>query len=137
MFVLLCTLSFIGSGLSAFIYFFMAANFDEISQKIISGEFSVPNFDLFITGGAPFFLLESILNAVAFGGVMFMWNRKIIGFHLYTAAQLFLSMVPTAFLKGHPFLATDAVMSGIFVLLYYLQMRRFGFFGQGEETKSS
>lgn len=137
MFVLLCTLSFIGSGISAFMYLIMALNFEEMSRMMEDSEFAVPNLSLFLTGGAPFFMLESILNAVAFAGVLYMWNRKITGFHLYTAAQLFLAMVPIAFLEGHPFMVTDAIISGLFVLLYYLQMKRFGFGDQGEETKSS
>lgn len=128
MFVLLCVLSFIGSGLSAFLYFVMAINFDFVVGQFESGEIVMPQLELFLTGGMSFFLLESILNALAFVGVRLMWQRKLVGFHLYTAAQVFLALVPVAFLEGRPFMIADTFLSGAFVLLYYMQLRRFGLF---------
>lgn len=134
MFSLLCILSFIGSGLSAFLYFFMAVYYNEIYTRFESGEVVVPGLELFMTGGIPFFLLESLLNALSFVGVLFMWKRRIIGFHLYTAAQVFLLMVPVAFLEGRPFMAADAFISGAFVLLYYIQLRRLGLFSTNNNS---
>lgn len=128
MFVLICVLSFIGSGLSAFLYLVMALNFDLVVTQFENGEIEIPQLELFLTGGMSFFLLESLLNAISFIGVRYIWNKKLVGFHLYTASQLFLILVPVVFLKGHPFMVADALLSGVFVLLYYVQLRRFGLF---------
>ena len=138
MFVVLCVLSFIGSGMPALAYTFMAANFNEVVTMAESGQVMLPdNFSLFLSGGPAFFALEALLNAVSFGGVWAMWYRRAIGFHLYAGAQLFLALVPTAFLEGNPFLVADAVLSAGFVLMYYLQLKRQGVFSPaGKEERN-
>jgi len=91
---ILCILSFIGSGMGMIAYLFYGLMFNEVETMIEEGQFAFPGIEILMSGGNKYFLMGSLLYLISFAGVLFMWKMRAIGFHLYTAAQILMLILP-------------------------------------------
>ncbi|MDO9510882.1 MAG: hypothetical protein Q7J34_03915 [Bacteroidales bacterium] len=115
----LCVLSFIGSGLSCTAYFFYAVSYNEILSMIADGTLEYPGLELIMGAGQRFFVIGAILAFFSWLGVSFMWRLKIVGIHIYTAAQLLMVALYSVTIKGYQYVLFDFLLAGIFILLYW------------------
>lgn len=96
--MVLCILTFIGSGLSMLSNLIITASYEMIPDILASMN------DYFEQAGTDIedakllpktgYLLTAILNAVSIVGAAFMLAMRKLGFHIYTGAQLLLLLVP-------------------------------------------
>lgn len=124
----LCILTFIWSGLTAFSSITFYLFFEQIKVLFTSH----PNMMLFGSQidfktifeiNKVFFLLQGIFSGLAVAGAFLMWNLKKTGFDLYVIAQLGLVFIPKLFMPKQPFSFQPLIMSAIFVYFYYTQLR--------------
>jgi len=122
---ILCILTFIGSGMNFFSSIIIAAfysTFTEIAQTFAE-KFSLPGIDLILESPPAFFLISGITYTFSFAGALLMWNFRKTGFHLYTIAQIILIIIPMYFLKMPAPSMFDIILSGIFVILYGVNLK--------------
>ncbi len=115
---ILCILSFIGSGMGMIAYLFYRLMFNEVETMIEEGQFAFPGIEILMSGGNKYFLMGSLLYLISFAGVLFMWKMRAIGFHLYTAAQILMLILPFLALENYPVPFVDFIITLIFILLY-------------------
>lgn len=124
---LLCVLTFIGSGINALTYLFMAANLQTVKDMLLYSDTyaelyaSVPGMEAAIghvvSLGPGFFWMQTLLYLASLAGAILMFRRLFAGFHVYTIAQCLLilwSMYQTGW--GVPW--GTIFLSGAFVALY-------------------
>jgi len=119
----LCILTFIGSGLAAFSNLFIYLSFDEVQHIFEDYDFDFPELELIFSGGKTFFMGGFILYMLSLSGAMQMWKLRKIGFHFYTAAQLFILLLPVVMLKSYPFSFVGLFITAAFIYGYYTQMK--------------
>lgn len=119
----LCVLTFIGSGAGAIVHWSYGLFFRELQALYKGGTFTFPGLDIIMTGGAKYFLTGAVLYSASLAGALLMWNLRAAGFHLYTAAQVLLILLPTVMLKDYPFPVIDFVITALFILLYRHHLR--------------
>ena len=126
----LCILTFIGSGISFFSYFVLVFTLDffrtietgemfgffqsEEEQNMLSMIFSLPKI---------YFIIHSVLYAASLYGAYLMWNLRKTGFHFYAIAQISLLIVYKAFIPEVPFPFIPLIITVVFILLYYSNLR--------------
>jgi len=95
----LCILTFIGSGFSAFSNLIWTFFYDFILNIYSSenNELFVQMYDVVSKMSRMSFFISSILCLASLTGAIFMFNLKKIGFHIYTTANLLLVLVPLFF----------------------------------------
>lgn len=122
----LCVLTFIWSGLNTFSYFSLYFSWDMLVAMIESGDFPMADMvmPMFEHIDKKFFFISSFLFFCSFLGALMMWRLKRVGFHLYTAAQLFALLLPIVFYRelGFPFL--DLLLSALFVAFYWKALNK-------------
>lgn len=124
---LLCILTFIGSGLNALTYLFMAVNLNTMKDLLLYSDTyaelyaSVPAMEAAVTQvvslGPLFFWVQALLCLASLAGAICMFKRIFAGFHIYTIAQCLLilwNMYQTGW--GVPY--GSIFLSGAFVALY-------------------
>ena len=121
----LCTLTFIGSGMNLISGLLVSVFFDTFTSLMtaLSKSMSLPGMDLLLEARPSFFLFNSFCYGLSLTGAWMMVNLKKTGFHLYTIAQILLILAPMYFLKMPGPSVFDLILSGIFVILYALQLK--------------
>ncbi len=127
-FKLFLIFSMINGGLSLFSNFVFYAASDMIRQAFEGKDkinFMGMDLDLspFMNTDKNFFLFQGILYAISFGGALYMWKGRKIGFHFYTLAQILLLIVASFYLTGMPFPIFDILLTGIFIYVYAKNMK--------------
>jgi hypothetical protein len=119
----LLVLSFIGSGLAAFSNLFIILSYDEVQNIFEDYNFDLPELELIFSGGKTFFIGGFVLYMLSLSGAMQMWKLKKIGFHFYTAAQIFILLLPVVMLKSYPFSFIGLFITAAFIYGYYSQTK--------------
>lgn len=120
-FTALCILTFIGSGLGFFLYFFSAIFFEKTSELIIKYS-SWSSVDAI---SPVYFTALMALMAISLTGAIRMWKYHRDGFFLYIFAQLVILFLPVIWIDWKSFSDTNAIFSGIFIIGYALNYKRF------------
>ncbi|MGC8864160.1 MAG: hypothetical protein ACP5O2_00410 [Bacteroidales bacterium] len=120
----LCILTFIGSGVGAFVYWTYGLFFSELQSMYESGALTFPGLDVILSGGQKYFLSGAVLFSASLTGAILMWKMRAAGFHLYTAAQVLLSLLPVVMIKEYPFPVVDFAITALFILLYSRYLSR-------------
>lgn len=117
---ILCVITFIGSGLGLLSYGIIGLLHDFFSSNLtlIPDEQNRELIQMLLSAGRMFFFLSTLLYGVSFAGAYFLWRMKKIGFHLYTASQLLLLILPLAFIKGFPMPGTNIFLTILFIWGY-------------------
>jgi len=119
----LCVLTFIGSGLAAFSNFFIYLSYDEVQFLFEDYGFDFPELQIILSGGKKFFLAGFILYMISLAGAIRMWKLSKLGFHLYTASQLFILIQPVVMLRDYPFNFIGMFITAAFIFGYYSQLK--------------
>lgn len=121
----LCILTFIGSGISAFANLIMFITIDDWKLAYENGLFE--SFDklfqdealqILMNVNPRFYLLQALIYVASLAGAMLMWNLKKMGFHVYTVAQILLLITYNLYLPSQPFPFLPLLLSITFILLY-------------------
>jgi hypothetical protein len=117
---ILCVFSFVGSGLAFFSYGMigMFHNYFSANLSLIPDEQNRELIELMLSAGRPFFFLNTILYAVSFAGALFLWRMRKVGFHLYTASQLILLILPLLYIQGFPMPGITIFLTILFIWGY-------------------
>jgi hypothetical protein len=116
----LCVITFVGSGLGLFSYGIIGIIYGFFSKNLamIPDEQNRELIKLMLSAGRMFFFLNALLYAVSFGGALLLWRMKKLGFHLYTASQLLLLILPMAYIKEFPMPGTNIFLTVLFIWGY-------------------
>lgn len=130
----LCILTFLGSGVQAFIYsifglfynFLKSVSYEKL-QKSDSELFRDMNIDpevamaytqqLFTTG-RQFMLLNALTFTCSFYGAILMWKLRKAGFHLYTIAQIIALILPLIYIHGFRTPFGSILITVVFIFAY-------------------
>ncbi len=117
---ILCVITFIGSGLGFLSYGIIGLihSFFSSNLSLIPDEQNRELIEMMLSAGRMFFFLNALLYAVSFAGAILLWRLKKIGFHLYAASQLFLLILPMAYIKGFPMPGTNIFLTILFIWGY-------------------
>jgi hypothetical protein len=117
---ILCVITFIGSGLGFFSYGIIGAihGFFSNNLSMIPDEQNRELIQMLLSAGRMFFFLNAILYGVSFAGAWLLWRMKKTGFHMYTASQLLLLILPLAYIKGFPMPGTNIFLTILFIWGY-------------------
>jgi len=117
---ILCVFTFIGSGLGFVSYGIIGLIHSFFSQNLalIPDEQNRELIQMMLSAGRTFFFLNAILYAASFAGSVLLWQMKKKGFHLYTASQLLLLILPMAYIKGFPMPGTNIFLTILFIWGY-------------------
>lgn len=123
--MILCILTFIGSGMSALSSLFVVLAYDimpmAVEQSPIPGaEEMLKNV---LAAGRNFFIYMGLLNALSLLGAIYMWKMFKKGFHIYTLAQLLMLIVPLLMLTGYQTPFSTILLTASFILAYGLNLR--------------
>jgi hypothetical protein len=118
---ILCVFTFIGSGLGFISYGIIGLihSFFSANLSLIPDEQNRELIKMLLSAGRLFFFLNAILYAVSFVGALFLLRLKKTGFHLYTASQLLLLILPMAFIKGFPMNGATIFLTLLFIVGYF------------------
>ena len=79
-----------------------------------------------------YFAAMGLLGALSVVGCVLMWNLRRSGYHCYAIAQLLMLALPLLFI-GRGFLGLgDVMMTALFLVVYYLQLKRLDVFSPKE-----
>lgn len=121
--MVLCILTFIGSGMAAFSNLFIFLSFDEVSNILEDFDMDFPEFDMIMSGGKKFFLTGFILYTLSLVGAIQMWKLKKIGFHIYTGAQIFILLLPLAMIENFQFSFFGMLITAAFIFAYAYNLK--------------
>lgn len=116
--MVLCILTFIGSGMAAFSNLFIFLSFDEVSNILEDFDMDFPEFDMIMSGGKKFFITGFILYTLSLAGAIQMWKLSKIGFHIYTGAQIFILLLPLAMIENFKFSFFGLLITAAFIFAY-------------------
>ena len=123
--MLLCILTFIGSGISAISSLFVVMAYDimpmAVEQSPIPGAKEM--MELVMAAGRSFFIYMGLLYGLSVLGAFFMWKLNKKGFHLYTVAQLLMIIVPLLMISGYQTPFPTILLTASFILAYALNLR--------------
>lgn len=122
---LICILTFIWSGLSAFGGLTMYLLFDDI--EIIMQQSSFPDqqkavMEMMQNAERLFFLIISLLNITSLTGAILMWKLRKPGFHFYTTSQLLILVVPFFLVIGYSVSPSNAIITVVFIAAYAVNL---------------
>jgi hypothetical protein len=115
---ILCVLTFIGSGLSAFSYLVFGVYYTDMIRIMELYYAGAEEFNFLLNAPRDFFVYSFILSAVSLLGAMFMWHLRKIGFHIYTVAQLISLVLPSLYFAGDANPLLNIMLTALFVYLY-------------------
>ena len=135
-------LSIIGSGFSLLSYLMWGLTLPSMQALYQSGEVSLPGeftvaLEQMLYTPRSYYLCSTLLYAVSLAGVILMWNFKKSGFHLYTLAQLLLLVITVLFLGKEQLHLGNVMMTILFVVYYFIALRRLGVFTNETGTADS
>jgi hypothetical protein len=133
--MVLCVLTFIGSGFSALTYFLSFLLYDTLTAMMLQmadtmgGVFATyysNAADMFSSTSRYLFLLMAISCLLSITGSGCMVKMRKVGFHLYVAGQILLIGLPIILMTKGGFSFFEAVLSIVFIALYgsYLKKMR-------------
>jgi hypothetical protein len=124
--MVLCLLTFIGSGTTFLANSFLYITIDNWKQAYENGLFDnlkgllqEDAMQLIMNVHPNFFLAQAILYLFSLLGAVLMWNLRKPGFHLYTIAQILLLISYNLFMPSAPFPLLPLLVTVTFILLYY------------------
>ena len=120
----LLILTFIGSGMSAVSFLFVSLSYDEVMRIIKDIYSDFPGVELILSAKKSYFTIGFFLYTISFMGAILMWKSKKIGFHFYTAAQIFLLILPMTTIPNFPFSILSVAVTGAFILAYSTNLRQ-------------
>lgn len=123
--MVLCILTFIGSGMNFISSIFIAVFFEpftRLADEVVKS-FNLPGIDLLKNSSPGFFAFTAVIFASAFAGAMMMWRLRKTGFHIYTISQILLILAPIYFNHQPGPSIQDIIFSGIFVVLYSTNLK--------------
>lgn len=136
-------LSFIGSGFNAISNLFTYTAFPMLKETFANNDFSslfpaeaIDASMAMLDINKIFYLIIALLNLVSFTGVLKMWKMDKIGFHIYAIAQVLILIANSVFLyptQENSNLLSDLMLTGLFILLYYLMFKRIEFQNNGNQ----
>ncbi|MCF6332590.1 MAG: hypothetical protein L3J11_04825 [Draconibacterium sp.] len=112
----LCILTFIGSTIG-FIAYFLASIFFERTSKLIIKYSSWHSVDAI---SPLYFTVLMVLFAFSLTGAIRIWKFHKDGFYLDILSQLLILFLPAIWIDWNAFSATNAIITGIFVVGYGL-----------------
>lgn len=117
---ILCVFTFVGSGLGFISYGIigLSHNFFSRNLSLIPDEQNRELIEMLLSAGRIFFFLNALLYAASFAGALFLWKMKKVGFHLYTASQLLLLILPLAHIKEFPMPGASIFLTILFIWGY-------------------
>ncbi len=117
---ILCVFTFIGSGLGFISYGIIGLIHEFFSQNLslIPDEQNRELIELMLSAGRTFFFLNALLYAASFTGAVLLWRMRKPGFHLYTASQLLLLILPLSYIKGFPMPGVSIFLTLLFIWGY-------------------
>jgi hypothetical protein len=117
----LCVFTFVGSGLGAFSYGIIGIVHSYFSENLslIPDEQNRELIGMLLAAGRTFFFLNAILYAISLFGAILLWKLKKAGFHLYTASQMLLLILPLLYIKSFPANVFSVFLTFLFVLGYF------------------
>lgn len=122
---LLCILSFIGSGASAFFSFFIAIAYDIIPIAVKQNP--VPDSEellKMIKLASPlFFTIMGFLYMASLAGAILMFRLRRNGFHFYTTSQLVMLIIPSFMITGFNLQVSNVLLTASFILAYAVNIR--------------
>lgn len=102
---ILCVLSVFGSGLYVIFFGFTWGFYEYFSNhltELAPKEQDREVLKMIMSAGRLHLLLNAILSAISVIGAILLWNKRKLGFHLYTTSQLLLLILLVADIKGFP-----------------------------------
>ncbi len=120
----LLILTFIGSGMSAFSFLFVTMSYDEVMRIIEDVYSDFPGVELILSAQKNYFTIGFFLYTISLIGAVLMWKRKKIGFHFYTAAQIFLLALPLVTIPGYRFSIMPVLVTVAFILAYATNLKQ-------------
>lgn len=128
---LLCILSFIAGGLSIIGNLYIYGFYDQIINLIKEG--NIPqlfgedmDFSFLADISQAYFLWLVLLNVSSVIGVFLIWKLNPIGFHVYTLSEILILIIPEIYIPGRPFPFFDILITLVFVLLYFKNLKLIG-----------
>lgn len=115
---ILCILTFIGSGLSAFSYLVFAVYYTDMIEIMQLYYKNNEGFNFLLNAPRDFFAYSFILSVASLIGAVLMWNLRKIGFHFYTVAQLISLVLPSLYFGGDANPLLNIMLTALFVYLY-------------------
>lgn len=135
-------LSFIGSGCSFVTYMLVAAFYPQflrvvdILSQSAGEEYSIL-FEVINNMPRALFLSLGLFYGVSLLGAIWMWRLHRSGFHFYTLSQLVIVALPAVFMGPGNLHVGDLMMSALFILFYYLSLRRLGVFNNSNNDNNN
>lgn len=120
----LLILTFIGSGMSAVSFLFVSMSYEEVMRIVEDVYSDFPGVELILSAKKSYFTIGFFLYTISFMGAVLMWKSKKIGFHFYTAAQIFLLILPMTTIPNFPFSILSVAVTGAFILAYSTYLRQ-------------
>ena len=124
--IILCILTFIGSGLNAFsnlmVFIFFDASMKFAAEMVKA--FKLPGMELFLNAKPVYFAVSALINALSLAGAIRMWQLRKQGFHFYTVAQILVILAPMYFFRLPSPDFFSILLSGVFVLLYSSTLKK-------------
>jgi hypothetical protein len=120
----LLILTFIGSGMSAVSFLFVSLSYDEVMRIIEDVYSDFPGVELLLSAKKSYFTIGFFLYSISLMGAILMWKLKKAGFHFYTAAQIFLIILPLVTIPGYRFSLFPVMVTGAFILAYSTNLRQ-------------
>jgi len=117
---ILCVITFVGSGLGFISYGIIGLIHDLFSSNLslIPDEQNRELIGMLLSAGRMFFFLNALLYAASLAGAILLWRMKKMGFHLYTASQLLLLILPMAYIKQFPMPGANIFLTILFIWGY-------------------
>lgn len=119
----LLILTFIGSGMSAFSFLFVSMSHDEV-MKIVKEVYDFPGVEVILSAKKSYFTIGFVLYTISIMGAILMWKRRKTGFHLYTASQIFLIILPLTTIPNYQFSILPLLVTAAFIFAYSTNLKK-------------
>ncbi|NCA87170.1 MAG: hypothetical protein EOM83_16680 [Clostridia bacterium] len=116
---ILCILSYIGGTMGSFSFFMVFTAYHQLQPMIEEMGFNMPAMELYFSAGRNFFLAGAVFYFLSLIGVGMMWRLRKAGFHIYSASQVMILVMPLFYIHGFPFPFLDGIITALFIFLYY------------------
>jgi hypothetical protein len=121
----ICILSLVNGGLTLISSLIIGSFFDQfvILATDFAEKFKIPGMEMITEGKPVFFFVNALLYTASITGVGLMFRLKKNGFHIYTISQILLILAPMYFYHLPGPSIFDIILSGTFVMLYYIHLK--------------
>ena len=121
----ICILSLVNGGLTLISSLIIGSFFDQFVMIAtdFAEKFKIPGMEMITEGKPLFFFMNALLYAASITGVGLMFRLKKNGFHIYTISQILLILAPMYFYHLPGPSIFDIILTGTFVMLYYIHLK--------------